>query len=99
MLSRRWCFLHGHPRNAGGVWEANITKVATVHTVEDLIATVSAIEPPSIIAGTLSGHQLFVFQEGAMPEWKDPLVHGTGGRWDLTMRFSVSSGPHWACLA
>ncbi len=91
-LSRRWTIIHGAPNPSNPKdWKKVMTDVVTVGTAEDLIAALAALETPSSLIGRVEGHQLFVFQEGARPDWKDPHVKSKGGRWDLPLRFTVSS--------
>ncbi|KAA0149843.1 hypothetical protein FNF29_05668 [Cafeteria roenbergensis] len=88
-LSRRWTIIHGAPNPSNPKdWKKVMTDVVTVGTAEDLIAALAALETPSSLIGRVEGHQLFVFQEGARPDWKDPHVKSKGGRWDLPLRFT-----------
>lgn len=89
-LSRRWTIIHGAPNPSNPKdWKKTMTDIVTVGTAEDLVAALAAMETPSSLIGRVEGHQLFVFQDGARPDWKDPLVKSKGGRWDLPLRFTV----------
>lgn len=90
-LKRRWSLMHGKPASSEPrEWRKAYTTIRTVATVEDLVLALAAMETPSELVGKVDGHTLLMFQEGATPDWKDPLVRNKGGRWDLSLRFTVS---------
>jgi hypothetical protein len=97
-LARRWSLIHGKPASSEPKeWRKTYTTVRTVATVEDLVLALAAMETPSDLVGKVDGHTLLMFQEGATPDWKDPLVRNKGGRWDLSLRFTVSPSTHPGC--